>query len=262
MNNKKFFKGVGLAALLTIGALTPSVAKKLSKPLEADNATYEEPRVVDFNNPDFVGTENALTAKSASSVSIHYHNGDGKCGIREMWIWCDGVNGSAFTPEVSADGKDMTVSFQFTGEYAGFAGKSSLWFIVKYLKGTEEGGGDGRHGVGQEDDREREAVERRVADHRQLRHHRRQPVREEIQRQHQHDFRDHRREHPARNLLGRQRVDGPPGAARRDQQCHAHQAIHLVHERRDGHRLLRRQAVFVVALHILLVFFRYLNFHT
>jgi pullulanase len=146
MNNKKFFKGVGLAALLTIGALTPSVAKKLSKPLEVDNATYEEPRIVDFNNPDFVGTENALAAKSASSVSIHYHNGDGLCGIRELWIWCDGVSGSAFTPEVSADGKDMTVSFQFTGEYAGFAGKSSLWFIVKYLKGTEQGGGDGWQG--------------------------------------------------------------------------------------------------------------------
>ena len=43
----------------------------------------------------------------------------------------------------------MEVSFDFAGEYAGFAGKDGIFFIVKFKKGTPEGGDNGWVGQSQ-----------------------------------------------------------------------------------------------------------------
>lgn len=97
-----------------------------------DNAIYgEDPLVVDYDRPSIVVAK-AADATSATSISIHYHNDDGNNADREFWVWCSGVNGSAFAPTtVSSDGKDMELAFAFTGEHVNFAKKKGIYFIVK-----------------------------------------------------------------------------------------------------------------------------------
>ena len=147
MKHKRLLLGSLFAGALTLGILTPSMSAVKEK-LEPDNVEYGEKLEADFYKPDIKAAPKTRATKAAS-VSIHYHNDDGKCGIREFWIWCNGVDGSAFTPTVSADGKDMEISFNFAGEYEGFAGKDGIFFIVKYLKGTPEGGDNGWVGQSQ-----------------------------------------------------------------------------------------------------------------
>ena len=136
MKSKKLLLGSLFAGALTLGVITPkAVSTVVKEKLEPDNAEYGERLFVDYNNPDAVVTKSKVSraAKAVNSITIHYHNDDGKCDTREFWIWCDGVNGSAFTPTVTNGGKDMSVSIDFTGEYANFAGKKGLFFIVKYV---------------------------------------------------------------------------------------------------------------------------------
>ena len=100
-----------------------------------DNAVYsDDPLVVDYEKPAY--TKASAASVSATSISVHYHNDDGKNSTREFWVWCDGVNGSAFAPKnISSDGKDMELSFSFTGEHANFAKKKGIYFIVKFKSG-------------------------------------------------------------------------------------------------------------------------------
>lgn len=112
-----------------------SLVKDSSDYLEPDNVTYDDPLFVDFNNPVMVQRNASV---KASSLTIHYHNDDGECASRELWIWCSLAEGQAHTPTVSADGKDMTVSFDFTGDFAIFAKAPDFSFIVKKV-GTWDG---------------------------------------------------------------------------------------------------------------------------
>ncbi len=96
-----------------------------------DNAVYgENPLIVDYDKPAVVVAK--AEDVSATSISIHYHNDDAENAKREFWVWCSGVNGSAFTPTVTNGGKDMELAFSFTGEHANFADKKGIYFIVKY----------------------------------------------------------------------------------------------------------------------------------
>ena len=99
--------------------------------LEPDNIEYEDPLIVDYSKPSFVVKKEAVKV-SASSVKIHYHNEDGQCAKRAFWVWAPAVNGSQFAPtKVSADGKDMELALEFTGDYSMFAGKKGISFIIK-----------------------------------------------------------------------------------------------------------------------------------
>ena len=135
MKTNRFLLTNLIAATMVLTGCSPlSFEFDKKEPLEPDNATYDEERIVDYDNPTmtYVAPQKAAVV-SASSVEIHYHNDDKKCGDREFWVWCNGVNGSAFAPTaVEDEGKDMTLSFSFTGEYANFANKKSLSFIVKF----------------------------------------------------------------------------------------------------------------------------------
>ncbi len=136
MKQKKILFFVA-SSILTLGVLTPFMLKE-SNALEPDNAVYDNNNLIaDYNHPDEVYAPKIKKAvTSATSIEIHYHNDDGKNATREFWVWCDGVNGSAFAPtNVSSDGKDMTLSFSFSGTYANFAKKKSISFIVKYKEG-------------------------------------------------------------------------------------------------------------------------------
>ena len=143
MKKKTVYLGLSIAVALTIGVLTPNIAKQMKFAEEKANIQYDDPRYVDYNKPDFTAKSSAAAVTSATSVSIHYHNSDNDCASRELWIWCDNAAGSAFTPVVTNGGADMEVSFSFTGDYARFAGLSSLSFIVKYTIASGKGGADG-----------------------------------------------------------------------------------------------------------------------
>ena len=133
MRKTRFCQGILVVSLLALGALTPQIFKAASNNLEPDNVEYDQPKVVSYDNPDIYYKAPADKVTSATSVSIHYHNDDAKCAQREFWVWCNGVNGSAFAPtSVSADGKDMVLTFAFTGEHANFANKKGIYFIIKF----------------------------------------------------------------------------------------------------------------------------------
>ena len=142
MKKKSILFGALAASLLTIGALTPSMAKKVvSEKLEKDDTVYQEPEVMDYDHPTMVYEPHKAAVVSASKVTIHYHNEDKRCGDRELWIWCAGVNGSAFQPTVTNEGKDMSITLEFTGDLSNFAKKKGLYFIIKD-KGTWVGQSD------------------------------------------------------------------------------------------------------------------------
>ncbi len=132
MKQKRLLIGALMVSAMAFGALTPHMLKQSkNQRIGKDNADYGEELVVDYNNPVMRGTTTRADTQAVTGLELHYHNDDGLCGTREFWIWCNGVNGAAFAPEVSADGKDMVIAFSFTGEYEGFAGKKGFFFIVK-----------------------------------------------------------------------------------------------------------------------------------
>ena len=105
---------------------------------EPDNATYENQTVVDYSEGEVLAPVRKNAAKSASSFKLHYHNDDGAnvknstSAGREFWVWCDGVNGSAFQPDAGVTATDMTLTIDFSGQYADFANKKSISFIIKF----------------------------------------------------------------------------------------------------------------------------------
>ena len=146
MRHSKVLAGALFAGAMVIGTLTPSMAKKFKEAMEPDNAEYGERLEVDFNHPDVLPNPYKAANAKPTSVSLYYRNDNADCAKREFWIWAAGVDGSAFTPTVTDGGKQMEVHLDFTGAYANFYGKPSIFFIVKYKKGTPEGGGDGWQG--------------------------------------------------------------------------------------------------------------------
>ena len=133
MRKSRFCQGVAFVSLLALGALSPQIFKTAKNALEPDNAEYDQPKVMHYDNPTIYYKAPATKVTSATSVAIHYHNDDKLCATREFWVWCNGVNGSAFAPtSVSSDGKDMVLEFSFTGDHANFANKKGIYFIVKF----------------------------------------------------------------------------------------------------------------------------------
>ena len=127
MKHKKLLFALAGSAML-LGLVAPRIFVQ-PEFVGEDNADYSNKLVADYSKPDFLYKANPKRAASAvSSFVLHYHNDNG-VSDRELWVWCDGRNGSAFTPTVSSDGKDMTVEIAFTGDNASFAGKKSIYCI-------------------------------------------------------------------------------------------------------------------------------------
>ena len=134
MKHKKLFFALAGTAML-LGLVAPRVFVE-PEFIGEDNAEYSNNLVADYSKPDFEYKANPKKAASATtSFVLNYHNDDAKCDKREVWVWSDGVNGSAFAPVVSTDKKDMVLTIAFTGANAAFAGKKSISFIIKD-KGT------------------------------------------------------------------------------------------------------------------------------
>ena len=133
MKNVKFLAGLFIAGVFTLTGYSPRMFDYAKEGLEPDNAEYDKPRTASYDNPDMYYKADIAATVSASKIEINYHNDDKRCHEREFWVWCSGVNGSAFQPtSVTNENKDMVLSFDFTGEHSNFANKKGIWFIVKF----------------------------------------------------------------------------------------------------------------------------------
>ena len=102
---------------------------------EPDNAMYDTKTVVDYADGENLEPKARRNAASPTSFKLHYHNDDGanlSNPGREVWVWCDGVNGSGFQADAGSTATDMTLTISFTGANADFANKKSISFIIKY----------------------------------------------------------------------------------------------------------------------------------
>lgn len=137
MKHKKLIFFVA-TAILSLGIVTPLAARK-AQVLEPDAADYEDELVVDYDNPEMRYIAPKRAASKASSVKIHYHNEDKNCLKKELWLWGDGIVFDKALPyDKGGTNTDIVFTIPFTGAYADFAKKKSLWFIVKYQKGTQD----------------------------------------------------------------------------------------------------------------------------
>ena len=142
---KKISKILAPVALLALAVPVLSACHfDLKEEVRPDDVEYDDIAIKDGNTPDFVHKAPRVSRamKSATSFVLHFHHDDGKCSDREVWVWCEGVVGAGYTPQqVSADGKDFTLTINFTGEDAKFLNNRSISFIIK-KKGTWLGQSD------------------------------------------------------------------------------------------------------------------------
>ena len=121
-----------------------------------DTAIYsdEEEEIKDFSRPDMIlnaegddDDDEDEPFVAPERVKLHYYNDGGVVGSdvgtqRAFYIWATGVDGieisrneNADYYSVSDDKKMMTLSFDYSDPiFAPFAGRSSLFFIIKYEK--------------------------------------------------------------------------------------------------------------------------------
>ena len=139
LKNKLLVAAVSFFMLAGVFHLNGKRSEQLN--LEPDNIEYDDPAVKNFNEPDMVyqAPKRAATVKPKTFV-MHYHNDDGMNSPsatsdgRAFYFWCSGMNGKEYNPDtVSADGKDMTITLDFTQEaLKPFAKANGLSYIIKW----------------------------------------------------------------------------------------------------------------------------------
>jgi len=146
--NKKIIFPILTSALLLSGCNNLS----FPTPEEGfeDNTKYDDPLVVSLDNPSFLlgedsedggeSTDPEEPSTSPTKLTIHYHNDDSKTSTRAFYIWNEELDGKEYEPDfVSADGKDMYKTWDFTEEgMETFLNQEVFTFIIKY-KGTWTG---------------------------------------------------------------------------------------------------------------------------
>ena len=135
---------LSLSSMLLLGGLSlfKHHVEQYDPEIGKDNADYEEHLVVDYNNPSFVSNQSQATEEYPKKVTINYHNDSGGNQDRCFYFWFSGINGEEYTPDsVSIDGKDMSISLDFTtSEYSRFY-KRNMFMIIKSV-GTWSGKSD------------------------------------------------------------------------------------------------------------------------
>lgn len=140
MKKHNIVSKIMLSALMAMGLILP-VSFVVKASLEKDNVDYDDPSIIAYDQPTFREAQKSVTTWP-SSVTIHYHNDDGANATRRFYFWFTGINGKEYIPNsVSEDGKDMSISFDFTStDYASFY-KKKMYMIVK-KSGTWTGKSD------------------------------------------------------------------------------------------------------------------------
>ena len=113
-----------------------------------DHAKYENPDIV---NGKYLNTragddeEEEEATVVVNKVILHYYNEAGGNDGRAFYLWVTGVDGVEYNLEnaadimsVNADRTMMTINIDFSDpRFTAFAGKSKLFFIIKYKKISE-----------------------------------------------------------------------------------------------------------------------------
>ena len=145
-----------LPSLFVFGMVIPLSLSFQPKVDEAgeDTAIYsEEEGIKDYNRPDIIlnaeddDDDEDEPFVAPERVELHYYNEAGVTGStigsqRAFYVWANGVDGIEISRgensdyySVSDDNKMMTLSFDYSDPlFAPYAGRSSLYFIIKYEK--------------------------------------------------------------------------------------------------------------------------------
>lgn len=127
-----------LALLMGFGVTAGLSFKDNTPKVEKDNITYSDESVVKYENPLRAGEDDA-DAVYAKSITIHYRNEDAKCDTRQFYVWVKTGSAYYLDPEVSEDGKEMSVTIDFSQPgYAEYLEEDYIFFIVKF-RGTWSG---------------------------------------------------------------------------------------------------------------------------
>ncbi len=139
----------------TAGLIATRMFQKVDNPGK-DTAIYDENlEHADYSHPDIIngayvasmedeGEEEDVSVV-VNKVILHYYNEAGGNDGRAFYLWVTGVDGVEYNLEnaadimsVNADRTMMTINIDFTdARFAAFAGKSKLFFIIKYKKISE-----------------------------------------------------------------------------------------------------------------------------
>lgn len=132
---------VALIGLIAIPATMVALAPKEKILAVEDPIEYapDKESFVSYNAPDRVikaGDEPAF--RSATKVTIHYHNDDKACGTRRFYTWVTGVDGKERKPDkIENDNQDMSITLDFN-ELTDYLEMPSIFFIIK-VAGTWAG---------------------------------------------------------------------------------------------------------------------------
>ena len=148
--NKKSLIAI-IPSFLAIGVLGGFTIHKLaSRPnIGKDTAIYDDLTHASISDPDIVNgryvrdandEEEEEGAVVVNKVILHYYNEAGGNDGRAFYLWVTGQDGAEYNLEnasdimsVNADRTMMTITIDFTdARFTAFAGKSKLFFIIKY----------------------------------------------------------------------------------------------------------------------------------
>ena len=147
MKKYRFLKTLpvfAIFAMITSGIHFQSHAQKKTAVVEPDNTVYENAEVVELNS--FAANTLPAPEVEVSSVTIHYHNDDGKCLTRAFYLWNTGSSsGVEFNPDHATE-TDMDYTLDFNASEFGqtFKGKKKMMFIIKYKKEPGKPNWDGQ----------------------------------------------------------------------------------------------------------------------
>ena len=148
MKKSKRFLMTLLPSFFVLGMCLPALLNnKAVEDPGLDTAIYREPgiKVAHYDRPDILVGESSddddeEDVVEVDKVILHYYNEAGGCAGRAFYLWVNGVDGVEYNLDnapdimsVSEDGTMMTINIDFTDpRFVDFAGKSSLFFIVKF----------------------------------------------------------------------------------------------------------------------------------
>lgn len=158
MKKSKKLLLTAIPAFLVLGASSAALTLKITNVLKdnpgRDTAIYDKDLThAQYNKPDIINgryvnraaedeeEEEEATVK-VSKVVLHYYNENGGNDGRAFYLWVTGVDGVEYNLEnasdimtVNEDRTMMTINIDFTDpRFTAFAGKSKLFFIIKYKK--------------------------------------------------------------------------------------------------------------------------------
>ncbi len=134
------------------GLAATRLSRQVNNALGEDTAIYDDNlEPADYNHPDIVNgryitrgeddsDEDEEPTVVVNKVILHYYNEDAGNAGRAFYLWVTGQDGVEYNLEnasdimtVNADRTMMTINIDFTDpRFTAFAGKSKLFFIIKY----------------------------------------------------------------------------------------------------------------------------------